>query len=160
MIISNSAPIISVSQPLPKPQPTHQVSNTKINEVELKSLSNEENFLEFGRLQLGPAVVESWERKGLEVSEEALKAAAQAGIDAVKNLYDKNAQGGVAINAHKIVMENQNVPEWFMTEYQSQLDTLPRQIREDFESGALYSITVREPNAAKALNEYDKIGRY
>lgn len=153
-----SGPHLLPTPPVKANAPSN-TTQTQHREMELKSLSDRENLLEFGRMQLGLSSVETWEKKGFEVDEATLEAAANAGIEAAKNLFDSGKQGGVTINSHKIVMDNQSVPEWFNVEYQAQLDALPNDTRKAFESGATYNVNIIEAGTARALSSYGNIFR-
>lgn len=162
MNISNSTQVSYRPQISSTVTNNQKIHNAVKHEVELKSLSDRENFLEFGRMQLMPARFDEWESKGLEISDEALEAAANAGIAAIKKLYDSGsmAGGSITINAHKIIMDNQATPGWLDAEYQAELDLLPKSTKAAFEAGNYAHITVVEPSAANALKAYGDVSRY
>ncbi|MEY8205927.1 MAG: hypothetical protein RPR40_12770 [Bermanella sp.] len=143
-------------------EPIHSAPKTDNHEPKLKSFSDINHRLEFGR-ELLPAA-DSWSAKGLELSDETLLAATQAFLDGsqevMTNKLAGKGGGSLSLNAHQIVMNNQDVHQWFLDEYQAQLDVLPPKSRELYESGALFVTGFRDSKVSLALNSYEKISRF
>lgn len=64
----------------------------------------------------------SWSDKGLSLNQESKEAIFQALQDSLREAYSKThgAGGfGTTLNVHQIVMDNQEVPDWFVQEKQA-----------------------------------------
>lgn len=105
-----------------------------------------------GAMALGKSSITEWSSKGIEISEESLIAAAKAFQDAFKQAVEqKGSQTGgtrVSINKHQVVMNNQQVPEWFSQEYDAALAMIDNPARQSaFKDGGLFFVSLPVPTA-------------
>lgn len=90
---------------------------------------------------LGIAAVKEWENSGLEISQETMDAASRLFKSAAKEVFETGATGGVAFNGHQIVINNQDVPAWFLGDHQATLDAMDESYTRDaFIAGELYAL--------------------
>lgn len=116
-----------------------------------------DNILSLGRLALGNSQVDSWESKGLEVTNETLEAAYEALNQAFKASIDSPRSAGTAINAHQIVADHQPVPEWFLDEKKAYLEgnEIPG-AKEAFARGEYFHVSVTDSASSRALKAYSE----
>jgi hypothetical protein len=119
----------------------------------------------FGLIALGSNTVSEWRDKGLDISEAAVLAAAdafQAGLRSNGEMNGSSSAGSyVALNRHQIVMNHQQVPDWFKQEYLSSLSSMDSgHIKNAFESGALYVAGRTHTPDAKSLARYTELAAY
>lgn len=143
-----------------EPVSTSQAAGTLID------LSTREGKLQFGLAALRQNTVAGWTAKGLEVSEEALINAAeamQAGFKENLERYGPDSMAGsrTALNAHQIVMNSQEVPDWFAQEYQQNLNTMDNpEMKAAFQQGATYFSSPPSAISTQAIANYTSITRY
>lgn len=114
--------------------------------------STREGMMGLGAMALGKSSIREWSSKGIEISEESLIAAAKAFQDAFKQAVEqKGSQTGgtrVSINKHQVVMNNQQVPEWFSQEYDAALAMIDNPARQSaFKDGGLFFVSLPVPTA-------------
>ncbi|MGD8177282.1 hypothetical protein [Marinimicrobium sp. ARAG 43.8] len=121
-------------------------------------LTGYDNILALGRLALGPSQVESWESKGLEITNETLEAAYEAFNQAFKASMDSPRSGGISINAHQIVADHQAVPEWFLHEQKLHLEANEAPgAKATFARGEYFHISDTASTVSRALKAYSDV---
>lgn len=114
------------------------------NSGRIISTSTRQGLLKLGMMALGKSSIDDWSSKGLDLSAESLIAAAKAFQDGFKQIADKQgtktAGSSVSINKHQIVInEQQQVPEWFIKEYDAALSIIDDPAHQEaFSKGALF----------------------
>jgi hypothetical protein len=113
------------------------------NSGKIISTSTREGLLKLGMMAFGKSDIDKWTNKGLDVSEESLITAAKALQDGFKQIVDKQgtqtAGSRVSINKHQVVINQQQVPEWFIKEYDSALAIIGDPAHQQaFRQGALF----------------------
>lgn len=106
---------------------------------------------QLGMMALGSSSVNDWLAKGLNISDEAVIAAGQAFQDGFKKKVEESGasladSGGLALNKHQIVINSQDVPDWFIQEYESVLSSMGnKDMMSAFEKGNLF-FTAKSPS--------------
>lgn len=118
-----------------------------------------EGKVRLGLMALGKSSVDEWAAKGLNLSESAVMGAAEAfqqGFrQSVENYGSSMAGSSVALNKHKIIMNSQSVPDWFVQEYEQNLSSIGNQdVRNAFKSGDTFFASPPSTSKSEALNRY------
>jgi len=113
-------------------------------------------------LGLGESTVQAWADKGLEITEEAVIAAGKTFQDAFTKMVEKSgsslAGSALALNKHQIVINSQQVPDWFVQEYGDTLSSMGnKETKRAFENGELFVTTKPSPENADALARYSSM---
>lgn len=134
-----------------------QPSETKPADSSPTLRTGYDNILSLGRLALGNSQVNSWESKGLEVTNETLEVAYEALNRAFKASIDSPHSAGIAINAHQIVADHQPVPEWFLEEKEAYLEgnDIPG-AKEAFARGEYFHVSVTDSASSRGLKAYSE----
>ena len=110
---------------------------------ELIDFRGREGQIRLGLIALGQNQISQWQEQGLELSEETILAAAATFNDAFQSMQALTGSdaGSFALNKHQIVMNSQNVPDWFVEEYQQQIEMMgASDTANAFKQGELYSV--------------------
>ncbi len=189
MIVSDSDYISSLNQTKPADSrlsitgeggnylPTEKTSSDSVHisdAARLKMLEETNGFMEatgdegmykLGLMALGSSTMQEWSTKGLNMSDEAVIAAGKAFQDAFKQAVEDNgsslAGSRVALNKHQIIINNQDVPDWFTQDYDNARSALENpEMKRAFEKGELFFIS--SPSAPKAveINSYDTVAKF
>lgn len=111
--------------------------------LELFDLRGDEGKIWLGSIVLGMDTVSDWSAKGLEISEASLIEAAETFQEGLRENMErygsKTAGSGIAINRYQVVINAQEVPDWFVKEYESFLSSIDDPtLRSSFEKGETY----------------------
>ncbi|MFT6031319.1 MAG: hypothetical protein ACI8O8_003069 [Oleiphilaceae bacterium] len=115
---------------------------------------------------LGESTVQEWSAKGLNISDEAVIAAGKTFDDAFKRMTEENGtslagKGGLALNKHQIILNSQEVPDWFTQEYESVLSSMDnKEMKTAFEKGELFFISKPSSSRVDALASYASVEKY
>jgi hypothetical protein len=109
----------------------------------------------------GEAQIEAWEAQGLKVTEEMILSASDTFQQAFQSSVNSGSgPSSISINRYAIMMQQTDVPEWFIQEYKESLSHLDSATRKTFESGALYATAHIKLNAAPMIGVYKAISDY
>jgi len=114
---------------------------------------------------LGVSTVQEWSAKGLDISDEAVIAAGKAFQDGLTGLVEEYGsslagKGGIALNKHQIVMNSQDVPDWFKQEYENVLSAMDnKEMKAAFERGELFFISKPPSSNVNALASYTSVAK-
>ena len=114
---------------------------------------------------LGVSTVQEWSAKGLNISDEAVIAAGKAFQDGLTELVEEYGsslagKGGIALNKHQIVMNSQDVPDWFKQEYENVLSAMDnKEMKAAFEKGELFFISKPSSSNVNALASYTSVAK-
>lgn len=110
---------------------------------ELVDLRGRDGQLRLGLMALGQSTLDEWAAKGLEVTEQAVLAAAEALQEAFrKNLQENGtstAGSSIALNRHQLVINAQSVPDWFVEEYEHVVSSIQDSaVKNAYKNGGTY----------------------
>ena len=110
----------------------------------------------------GEDQLERWAAQGLEIDEEAILAAADAFQNAFQAAMGEDSpRGSVAINRYRIVMNAQEVPEWFVSEYRNMLSMMgDSETRRAFERGEVFHALPGDDHVGRGVRAYESISRF
>ena len=117
-----------------------------------------------GLMALGINTMQEWESKGLNISDEAIIAAGNAYQAAFTQVVEKSgsslAGSSLALNKHQIIINSQEVPDWFTQEYENALSSMDDEgMKSAFESGELFVTSKPSFSSADALANYASVAR-
>jgi hypothetical protein len=112
-----------------------------------------------GLMALGQSAINDWSSKGLELNEESILAAAEAFQSAFRKNLEENgpstAGSSIALNRHRIVINSQAVPDWFVEEYQYALSLMgTSKVKSAFENGDTFYVSQPSVSSSEALSRY------
>ncbi|MFT6902610.1 MAG: hypothetical protein ACJAXS_002826 [Colwellia sp.] len=112
---------------------------------------------------LGSSAVNEWSAKGLDISKEAVISAGKAfqeGFTQLSKEYGDSlgGKGGISVNKHQVVINTQEVPDWFKQEYDSALSSMDnKDMIKAFEEGELFFISKPSSSSVNALASYASV---
>ncbi|WP_290698679.1 hypothetical protein [Amphritea sp.] len=127
---------------------------------ELVDFTGENGMYKLGLMALGSNAVQAWSTKGLEVSDEAVIAAGKAFQEGLKQKIEESGaslagSGGLALNKYQIVINSQEVPDWFMKEYENVLSSMDNnEMKAAFEKGDVFFTSKPSSSSIDALASY------
>jgi len=132
----------------------------------LVDFTGEEGLYKKGLMMgLSESTVQEWSAKGLNISDEAIVAAGKAFDDAFKKLTEENGtllagKGGLALNKHQIIINSQEVPDWFAHEYENVLSSMDNsEMKSAFEKGKLFFTSLPSSLGSDALASYASVAK-
>jgi len=138
----------------------------EIKSGEFVDFTGENGLFQKGLMMgLGVSTVQEWSAKGLNISDEAVIAAGKAFDDGMKKKYEENGtslagKGGLALNKYQIIMNSQEVPDWFTQEYESVLSSMDdKEMKRAFEKGDLFFTSKPSFSRVDALASYASVVR-
>ncbi|MCW8932466.1 MAG: hypothetical protein OQL19_19795 [Gammaproteobacteria bacterium] len=128
----------------------------------LVHLADETGMYKLGVMALGSKTIQEWSAKGLDISNEAVIAAGQAFQDgfnkAIRDRESSLAGSNLSINKHQILINHQEVPDWFMHEYENKLSSIDdKNVKNAFESGELFYSSKPSVSKVHALASYASV---
>jgi hypothetical protein len=113
---------------------------------------------------LGVSTVQEWSDKGIKISEEAVIAAGKSWDSATNKMFGESgtssAGSSLALNKHQIVINSQEVPDWFTQEYESVLSSMDnKEMRSAFEKGDLFFTSKPSSLNGNALASYASVAK-
>lgn len=124
---------------------------------ELIDFRGPEGQIRLGLMALGQDQISQWQEQGLELSEETILAAAATFNDAFQSMQALTGSdaGSFALNKRQIVMNSQNVPDWFVEEYQQQIEMMgASDAAKAFKQGELYSVAEINETRQQPMKKY------
>ena len=105
--------------------------------------TGEDGMYKLGLIALGKSTMQEWSTKGMNVSDEAVIAAGKAFQNAVKKMTEESgsslAGSSLVLNKHQIIIGSQEVPGWFVQEYEDALSSLEnKEMKSAFEKSELF----------------------
>ncbi len=155
-----------------KPSDTVQISEAARSKMlqELKSgefvnFTGENGPYKKGLMVLGKSTMDEWSAKGLDISDEAVIAAGKAFQDAFTKMVEESgsslAGSSLAINKHQILINTQEVPDWFKQEYETVLSSMEdKEMKNAFEKGELFVTSKPASSRVDALASYASVAKY
>ena len=127
-------------------------------------VTGEHGMYKLGLMALGESTLQEWSAKGLEVSNEAVIAAGKAFQDGFKSMVERSdsslAGSSLALNKHQILINTQDVPEWFTREYENTLAVQTnKQMKDAFEKGELSYTSKPSSSKNQALASYARVAK-
>jgi len=150
---------------------TVQISETArskmIQEIkggELVDFTGEDGPYKKGLMALGISTMQEWEAKGLNISNEAIIAAGNTYQDAFAQMVGESgsslAGSSLALNKYQIIINSQEVPDWFTQEYENTLTSMDDEgMKSAFEKGELFFTSIASFSRADALASYASVAR-
>jgi len=122
-------------------------------------VTGEHGMYKLGLMALGESTLQ-----GLEVSNEAVIAAGKAFQDGFKGMVERSdsslAGSSLALNKHQILINTQDVPEWFTREYENTLAVQTnKQMKDAFEKGELSYASKPSSSKNQALASYARVAK-
>jgi len=113
---------------------------------------------------LGVSTVQEWSAKGLDIADEAVIAAGKAFDNATKTMFGESgtssAGSSLALNKHQIVINSQEVPNWFTQEYESVVSSMDnKEMKSAFEKGELFFTSKPSSSRVDALATYASVAK-
>ncbi|MEG3639428.1 hypothetical protein [Magnetococcus sp. PR-3] len=123
-------------------------------------LGGKDGQLGLGLLALGgEAQRADWAKQGLEVTEQTLLEAANTFNEGFQAMTEQGnpRDYSLSLNRHQLVMNTQDVPSWFLQEYQDTVQALqdPAQ-QQAFAQGEPYYISAHKQATQSALQAYQR----
>ncbi|MEH6448443.1 MAG: hypothetical protein V7765_07220 [Oleispira sp.] len=115
-----------------------------------------------GLMAVGSSTIEAWTAGGLELSNEAIIAAGEALQNGLKQNIEETGSslGSVSLNKHQIVMNSQDVPDWFIKEYENVLSSMEdKEMKAAFERGETFLASKPSSSKIDALASYASVVR-
>ena len=121
--------------------------------------TDQHGLFKLGLMALGKSTLQEWSAKGLEISDEAVIAAGKAFQDGFKKMVEKSgpslAGSSLALNKHQILINTQDVPDWFTQEYKAVLSSQAnKEMKAAFEQGELFFTSKPSTSKTNALASY------
>lgn len=132
---------------------------------EFVDFTGENGMYKLGLMALGNSTIQAWSTKGLDVSDEAIIAAGKAFQNGLKQkIEDSGASlagsGGLALNKYQLVINSQEVPGWFMKEYENVLSSMEnKEMKAAFEKGDLFFTAKPSSTGVDALASYASVAK-
>jgi hypothetical protein len=120
----------------------------------------EDGPYKLGLMAMGSSTIEAWAAEGLELSDEAIIAAGEALQNGFKQNIEETGSslGSVSLNKHQIVLNSQDVPDWFIKEYESVLSSMEdKGMKAAFEQGETFFASKPSSSNVNALASYSAI---
>jgi hypothetical protein len=115
----------------------------------------------FGLMALGQSTIEEWTSKGMNISDETVIAAGEALEQAMNKALTENgptAGRSAALNKHQIVINSQDVPDWFIQEFENTLASMDnKEMKNAFEKGDLFFTSKPSSPGTNALASYASV---
>jgi len=113
---------------------------------------------------LGVSTVQEWSANGLNISEEAVIAAGKSWDSATKKIFGESGSSfsgsSLALNKHQIIINSQEVPDWFTNEYESVLSSMDnKEMKSAFEKGDLFFTSKPSSSSINALASYASVAK-
>ncbi|MBB1441511.1 hypothetical protein H5202_23430 [Shewanella sp. SG41-4] len=127
--------------------------------------TDENGPFKLGLLALGDTAIQGWAGKGLSISDEAIITAGKVFNIGLKKKFEENGSslsesGGLALNKHQIVINSQDVPEWFIREYEDALSSMDNvEMKMTFEKGDLFFSSKQSARNVNALASYTLVAK-
>ena len=141
-----------------------EAANSKVWEktTGFTDIRTEDGMYRFGLVALGQSTIQEWSSKGMEFSDETVIAAGEALQQAMNEAFAGSSQAGtsVALNKHQIIINSQDVPDWFRQEFQNSLAALDNEeMKNAFKKGELAFISKPSFSNSDALANYESIAK-
>lgn len=122
-------------------------------------LRGDDGKIRLGLMALGSFTMDDWSSKGLNLKEESVIAAADALQNAFHANFEKNGLStngsSIALNKYQIVINSQEVPNWFAEEYTSVLASMENsKLKSAFENGDTFYVSKPSSTNSEALRHY------
>ena len=135
MKIIAANPALPASSPINTPSKTETLTQTT-DKDQPYFMTGQEAVEHFAKLFAYP----EWEAKGLTLTQETKEAIHNTFVEAALTNNPFSAAGvGVSMNIHQIVMDNQDVPSWFLSEKEMVGDLYGNQL---FPNGEHYAYSI------------------
>jgi len=126
---------------------------------ELVDFTGENGSYKKGLMALGRSTMQEWESKGLNVSDEAIIASGNAFQAAFTQMVEESgpslAGSSLALNKYQIIINSQEVPDWFRQEYQNSLSSMDDgDMKSAFENAERFVTSKPSFSSAGALANY------
>jgi hypothetical protein len=122
----------------------------------------EDGPYKLGLMAMGSSTIEAWTAGGLELSDEAIIAAGEALQNGFKQNIEETGSslGSVSLNKHQLVINSQDVPDWFVKEYESVLSSMEdKGMKAAFEQGETYFASKASASVNDALASYASVSK-
>jgi len=96
-----------------------------------------------GEMFFGKALLDEWANKGLQINEDTIQKAGQVFNEAFRAyINDPNKDHiGPSFDRHKLVADNQEVPDWFNDEHRQWLSHMSSDTIKAFNTGSYYHLS-------------------
>ena len=128
---------------------------------EFVDFTGENGMYKLGLMALGNSTIQDWSDKGLNISDEAIIASGKAFQDGFKQKVNDSGSslagsGGLALNKYQVIINSQEVPDWFTKEYKNTLSSMDnKEMKNAFEKGDLFFTQKPSLFSINALARYD-----
>lgn len=115
-----------------------------------------------GLMAMGSSTLEAWSAEGLELSDETIIAAGEALQNGLKQNIEETGSslGSVSLNKHQIVINSQDVSDWFIKEYESVLSSMEdKGMKAAFEQGETFFASKPSSSNIDALASYASVAK-